>query len=181
MTHGAGCGCRVCAMQYGSAVDGRAATSLVLSRGGGAYGYAGPDDEVLDAEPVEPAAGGGRGKGGGKGGGGRGGDQAPEDLVAQYLPTVKTVVDELTDASRQSEVLAAQIANTRELMRRMPWAAGMLRLRLRKLQARKRAADRRLAIQREGESSVRTWRTLGQIALLAGIGLMTAAAVRVVR
>lgn len=161
-------------MHYGSAVDGRATTALVLARGGGAFGYAGPDDdEVVDAEPVESAPSGGRGK--------KGGGEAPEDLVAQYLPTVKTVVDELTDASRQSEVLAAQIANTRELMRRMPWAAGALRLRLRKLQARKRAADRRLAIQREGESSVRTWRTLGQIALLAGIGLMTAAAVRVVR
>ncbi len=171
MTHGAGCGCRVCAMHYGSAVDGRASTALVLARG--SYGY-GAADEVLDAEPVEPAPKGGRGKGGG-------GEQAPEDLVAQYLPTVKTVVDELTDASRQSEVLAAQIANTRELMRKMPWAAGALRLRLRKLQARKRAADRRLTIQREGESSVRTWRTLGQVALLAGIGLMTAAAVRVVR
>jgi hypothetical protein len=162
-------------MSFGSTVDQGGHTARALALAGQRGGYGAAEDEVIDAAPVEPAA-----PGGGRGGRGKGGE-APEDLVAQYLPTVKTIVDELTDASRQSEVLAAQIANTRELIRRMPWAAGALRLRLRKLQARKRAADRRLAIQREGESSVRTWRALGQVALLAGIGLMTAAAVRVVR
>jgi hypothetical protein len=59
--------------------------------------------------------------------------------------------------------------------------AGVLKMRLRKLQARRRAAARRLDKQREGESSVRTWRALGQVAAVAGIGLLVAGVIRLTR
>jgi hypothetical protein len=132
---------------------------------GGFYGgfYGEPDaDAAVDAEAVKK-------------------EKSTDELVTEYLPVVKTIVEEVSDASRQVEVLDAQIANTRALMRRAPWMAGVLKMRLRKLQARRRAAARRLDKQREGESSVRTWRALGQVAAVAGIGLLVAGVIRLTR
>lgn len=111
------------------------------------------------------------------------GDAGPDPLqkLEQYAPLVQSAVEQVTDASRQVEVLTAQIRNTRQLMRRQPWASNLLRMRLRKLQARKRAAERRLLKQQEGESSTRTYRALGQVGIVAGIGLVLALTVRALR
>lgn len=107
--------------------------------------------------------------------------QDPLELVEKYAPLAQGLAEQALDASRQVEVLTAQIKNTKELIRRFPGFSGMLRLRLRKLQARKRAAERRLIKQQEGESSTRTYRTLGQVGAVAGIVLVVAVALRVVR
>lgn len=160
--HGYGCACSACGPYLG-------APETVA------------DAPEVTAQPDATAAPTGAEPARGKGGKGGKGDDGESDVITEYLPLVKTIVEEVSDASRQVEVLDAQIKNTRDLIRRMPWAAGALRLRLRKLQARKRAADRRLAIQREGESSLRTWRALGQVAVVASIGLVLALTVRAVR
>lgn len=102
-------------------------------------------------------------------------------LIEEYLPLAQQVIEQGTDASRQVEVLEAQIQNTRILISRTPIGKEILRARLRKLQARKRAAERRLLKMREGESSTRTWRTLGQVGALVGIGVGVAIIVKVIR
>ena len=101
-------------------------------------------------------------------------DSDPVATLEQYAPLVQSVVESATDASRQTEVIRAQIANTKQLMRRQPWLRNMLQLRLRKLRARLRAAERRLEKQRESESSTRTFRALGQTGIVAGIVLVGA-------
>jgi hypothetical protein len=101
-------------------------------------------------------------------------DSDPVATLEQYAPLVQSVVESATDASRQSEVLRAQIKNTKQLMRRQPWLRNVLQLRLRKLRARLRAAERRLEKQRESESSTRTFRALGQTGIVAGIVLVGA-------
>ena len=103
------------------------------------------------------------------------------ERVEQFAPLIQTVGEQLTDASRQGEVLDAKIANTKQMMRRSPIGKGLLKMRLRNLRAKKRAAERRLAKQQEGESSTRTYRALGQVAIVAGIGLVLALTLRAVR
>ena len=110
-----------------------------------------------------------------------GGDDDAIATLEQYAPVIQSVVESATDASRQSEVIRAQIANTKQMMRRQPWLRGVLQMRLRKLQARLKAADRRLEKQQETESSVRTFRSLGQVGAVAGIGLLVALTVVALR
>lgn len=110
-----------------------------------------------------------------------GADTPIDKLVEEYAPAVRTVAEQIADASRQVEVLDAQIANTRRLISLSPFGGELLRMRLRKLEARKRAALRRLEKQQEGESATRTWRVLGQVGLVVGIGLGVALTVRVLR
>jgi len=54
-------------------------------------------------------------------------------------------------------------------------------MRLRNLQARLKAAERRQTLQRESESARRSWRTLGQIGLVSGVLVAVAIAIRVAR
>lgn len=104
--------------------------------------------------------------------------------IAPYVPLVESVVTSAVagkDAVQQIEVYKAQIQNTKQLMRRQPWLRGVLQMRLRKLQARLRAAERRIRIQQEGESSTRTYRVLGQTAAVVGIFIGVAFIIRLVR
>ncbi len=104
--------------------------------------------------------------------------------IAPYVPLVESVVTSAVagkDAVQQIEVYRAQIQNTKQLMRRQPWLRGVLQMRLRKLQARLRAAERRIRIQQEGESSTRTYRVLGQTAAVVGIFIGVAFIIRLVR
>jgi len=101
-------------------------------------------------------------------------DTDPLATLEQYAPLVQSVVESASDASRQSEVLRAQIKNTKQMMRRQPWLRGVLQMRLRKLRARLNAADRRLEKQQESESSTRTFRALGQTGIVAGIVFLAA-------
>ena len=96
-------------------------------------------------------------------------DTDPIATLEQYAPLVQSVVESATDASRQTEVIRAQIKNTKQMMRRQPWLRNVLQMRLRKLRARLKAAERRLEKQRESESSTRTFRALGQTGIVAGI------------
>lgn len=104
--------------------------------------------------------------------------------IAPYVPLVESVVTSAVagkDAVQQIEVYKAQIQNTKQLMRRQPWLRGVLQMRLRKLQARLRAAERRIRIQQESESSTRTYRVLGQTAAVVGIFIGVAIIIRLVR
>ena len=108
-------------------------------------------------------------------------DSDPVATLEQYAPLVQSVVESATDASRQSEVLRAQIQNTKQMMRRQPWLRNVLKMRLRKLRARLKAADRRLEKQQESESSTRTFRALGQTGIVFGIVFLGALTLYVVR
>ncbi len=104
--------------------------------------------------------------------------------IAPYVPLVESVVTSAVagkDAVQQIEVYKAQIQNTKQLMRRQPWLRGVLQMRLRKLQARLRAAERRIRIQQEGESSTRTYRVLGQTGAVVLIFIGVALIIRLVR
>jgi len=101
--------------------------------------------------------------------------------VQEYAPVIQSVAESVTDASRNVEVLRAQIKNTRQMMRNQPWLRGALQMRLRKLQGRLAAAERRQKKQREGESSTRTYRALGQAGVIVGIGIGVAVIVRLLR
>jgi hypothetical protein len=102
-------------------------------------------------------------------------------LIEQYAPVVQGAAESLTDSARQVETLKAQIANTKRMIRLTPVGDELLRMRLRKLQARLRAAKRRQQKQREGESSTRTYRALGQVGAIVGIGIGLAVIVRILR
>ncbi len=110
-----------------------------------------------------------------------GADTPIDRVIEEYAPVAKTIAEQIADAARQVEVLDAQIANTRRLIALSPVGDELLRMRLRKLEARKRAAVRRLEKQRESESATRTWRVLGQVGLVVAIGLGIAVTVRVLR
>ena len=111
-------------------------------------------------------------------------DESYATAIAPYVPLVESVVTSAVagkDAVQQIEVYRAQIQNTKQLMRRQPWLRGVLQMRLRKLQARLRAAERRIRIQQEGESSTRTYRVLGQTAAVVGIFIGVAIIIRLTR
>jgi hypothetical protein len=104
--------------------------------------------------------------------------------IAPYVPLVESVVTSAVagkDAVQQIEVYKAQIKNTQQLMRRQPWLRGVLQMRLRKLRARLRAAERRIQIQQESESSTRTYRVLGQTGAVVAIFIGVAVIIRLVR
>lgn len=102
-------------------------------------------------------------------------------LLEAAAPLLQSVLESAQDSARQVETLKAQIANTQKMIRLSPIGDELLRMRLRKLQARLRAAERRLEKQREGESSTRTYRALGQIGVVVGIGVGVALIVRILR
>jgi chromosome segregation ATPase len=101
--------------------------------------------------------------------------------IEQYAPVIQSVAESVSDASRNVEVLRAQIDNTKQMMRNQPWLRGALQMRLRKLKARLAAAERRQEKQRESESSTRTYRALGQAGVVVGIGVGLAIIIRLLR
>lgn len=105
-----------------------------------------------------------------------------EALVAEYAPLVKTGLEQVLDPTQQVEVLRARVKNTKKAMNALPSILqGPLRARLRVLQAKLKAAERRVALQREQESARRTWRTLGQIAVVSGVVVAIAVTARILR
>ena len=103
-------------------------------------------------------------------------------IIAEYAPTAKLLVEQVTDPTQRVEVLRAQIVNTKKLLRRSPvFLKGPIRMRLRKLKARLKAAERRTELQREQESSRRTWRALGQVGVVIGALVGVAIVVRLLR
>ena len=109
-------------------------------------------------------------------------DDSTEQMIKDYAPVVQAVSEQLLDPTQQAEVLKAKIKNTKQMMRGVPAVLqGPLQMRLRNLQARLKAAERRQTLQRESESARRSWRTLGQIGLVSGVLVAVAIAIRVAR
>ena len=101
-----------------------------------------------------------------------------EALLREYAPVARTVLDQVTDATRQQAVLKARIVNLRRLRNRMPpIARGPINARIRIARAKLTAAQRRVEIQEETTSAQRTYRALGQtgivVTVLVGIGILT--------
>ena len=114
-----------------------------------------------------------------------GAEQSSADALLQtvqdYAPLVQSVADASMDANRQKELLDAKIENTKRLIRTLPVGQELLKMRLRKLQARKRAAERKLSKQQESESSTRTYRALTQVGIVVGLGVGVAVILRLMR
>lgn len=109
-------------------------------------------------------------------------DTSTEQMIKDYAPLVQAASEQLLDPTQQAEVLRAKIKNTKQMIRGVPPVLqGPLQMRLRTLQARLKAAERRQTLQRESESARRSWRTLGQIGLVSGVLVAVAIAIRVAR
>ena len=105
-----------------------------------------------------------------------------EAAIQEYAPLVKTGLEQILDPTQQQEVLRARIRNTQKMINRSPpLLRGPLQARLRVLKAKLKAAERRVGLQREQESARRTWRTLGQVAVVGGVLLLLGLTARFVR
>jgi hypothetical protein len=104
------------------------------------------------------------------------------DIIEEYGPMVKAIAEQYKDPIKQQAVLDARIANTQKLLRALPPALrGPLKSRLRVLQARRVSTEPQVKKQEEAETSLRTYRTLGQIGIVTGILLLLALTVRASR
>ena len=104
------------------------------------------------------------------------------DIVEEYGPMVKAIAEQYTDPTKQQAVLDARIKNTQKLLRSLPPALQEpVKARLRVLQARKKATEPQIQKQKEADTSLRTYRTLGQIGIVTGILLLLALTVRASR
>jgi len=108
--------------------------------------------------------------------------QSTEELIEEYAPILKTIADEYADETRQREVIQARLRNAQNMVRMLPSPLDLpWKNRVRVLKAKLRAAERSVTIQRERETSRRTFRSLGQVAIVGGILLTVALVVRVSR
>ena len=114
-----------------------------------------------------------------------GAEQSSADALLQtvqdYAPLVQAAAEASSDANRQIELLSAKIKNAQALLRRTPVGREILKARIRNLKARKRAAERKLSKQQESESSTRTYRALGQVGIVVGVGIGVAIIIRLLR
>jgi hypothetical protein len=97
----------------------------------------------------------------------------PLDLLQSYAPTVQALTDAATDPVRQAAVLRAKLQDA--------VARGASARQVQLLQAQLAAAERRVALKQEAEGSVRQYRMLGQLGIVAGIGLLMATTYLVLR
>jgi len=105
-----------------------------------------------------------------------------EEVIAEYAPIIKTIADEYSDETKQREVIEARLRNAKNMVRMLPSPLDLpWKNRVRVLKAKLRAAERSVTIQRERETSRRTFRSLGQVAIVGGILLTVAIIVRVAR
>jgi hypothetical protein len=108
---------------------------------------------------------------------------APDSaLLEQFAPAIEVLAEQLTDETRQAAVIEARVQNLRDLIKNSPdFLKPALRRRLNVQKAKLEAAQRSVSLEREQESARRTWRALGQIGVVAGILLVGAGTVRVLR
>lgn len=97
----------------------------------------------------------------------------PLALLQSYAPTVQALTDAATDPVRQAAVLRAKLQDA--------VARGASARQVQLLQAQLAAAERRVALKQEAEGSVRQYRMLGQLGIVAGIGLLMATTYLVLR
>lgn len=84
--------------------------------------------------------------------------------LRDYAPAITAVTDQVLDPRRQVEVLRADLANAK--------ARGASAAKIRKIEAKLRAAEQRLALKQESEADVSSWRTgvSRNLWLVSGIG-----------
>lgn len=87
----------------------------------------------------------------------------PVALAEILAPLAAGVTSGLTDPHRQAALLRAQLDIAR--------SKGASLTKIKKLEAKLQAAERKAALADEGVQSTRTWRGLGQVGGLVGIGV----------
>ena len=93
-----------------------------------------------------------------------------EAMLKEYAPILRVGLEQVTDATRQQEVLRARISNLQQLRSRSPaFLRPALSRRIRIAKAKLRAAERRVSLQRETEGAQRTYRYLTQAAIAGGV------------
>lgn len=93
--------------------------------------------------------------------------------LQSYAPTIQAITDVTTDPVRQAAILRVKLQDA--------IARGAPAKQIQTLQAQLEAANRRVALKHEAEGSVRQYRMLGQLAIVAGIGLLAATTYLVLR
>ena len=93
-----------------------------------------------------------------------------EAMLKEYAPIARVALDQMTDATQQTEVLRARLKNLKRMRSRAPvFLRGPFTARIRIAQAKLKAAERRVGLQRESETAQRTYRVLGQTAIIGGV------------
>lgn len=110
-----------------------------------------------------------------------GGDNAEstdyEAMLKEYAPVLRTGVEQLVDPTKQEGVYTARIANLKEVRARSPdFLKPAITRRIRIMEAKLRAAKRRVGLQRETESAQRTYRALTQSVIAGGVVITVALA-----
>jgi hypothetical protein len=105
-----------------------------------------------------------------------------EALIKEYAPVLRVGLEQITDPTQQTEVLRARIKNARQILRRSPpILRPTIARRIRVMEAKLRAAERRQGIQRETESAQRTYRALTQSVIAGGIVIAVALTALIVK
>jgi len=116
--------------------------------------------------------------------GGEGGSSSTnyEAMLKEYAPILRVGLEQITDPTQQTEVLRARIKNARQLMRRSPpILRPTIARRIRVMEAKLRAAERRQGIQRETETAQRTYRALTQSVIAGGVVIALAITALIVK
>lgn len=96
--------------------------------------------------------------------------QQTQDLIQQVLPILSSGLPSF-DPIQRSGVYAAQIKNFQIMRKKFPALALFYDNEIRKLKAKKAAADAEIKIKNEGSEATRNWRLLGQAGVVVGIGI----------
>jgi len=80
-------------------------------------------------------------------------------ILEQYAPAVTAITEQATDPYRQAAILRAQL--------RAAILRGASAQQIEILQGKLAAAERRIQLRSEQESTVRTWQTLGTLGIVA--------------
>lgn len=97
-------------------------------------------------------------------------NQQTQDLLQQFLPVLSSGLPSF-DPIQRSAVFAAQIKNFQKMKAKFPALALFYDNEIRKLKAKKMAADKEITLKNEGSDATRNWRLLGQAGVVVGIGI----------
>ena len=111
----------------------------------------------------------------------KGNDMNIASQITAAIPTIAAITQQITDPHQQVEVLKAQIKNARQMRRKFPFLSVFFTGRIRKLKAKIKAAKRRILIKKEGEESTRVFRNLGWAGAFAGVLVVTALGIYILR
>tara|TARA_R110000751_G_scaffold232613_1_gene333659 strand:+ start:64 stop:450 length:387 start_codon:yes stop_codon:yes gene_type:complete len=104
-----------------------------------------------------------------------------EAMLREYAPVLRVGLEQVTDATRQQEVLRARISNLKDMRKRTPsFLRPAISRRIKIAKAKLRAAERKVGLQRESEGAQRTYRALSQTAIAGGVVITFAIAAFVI-